>query len=441
MNLNIGKPYITDLKNGKVRLNSDITCSDAHNELFNHTLYYEVESAYKDYLCTERIDAFVLGLLGTAMNLNCNIKSSCEISEKILYQLLTYYIPVVSRNFKDMHNIKIDCVPISEPLKNKGGVVTGNSGGVDSFYTIVKYKNYNIKEQKLTHLIFDNVCTEDYDESRIRKNFYRDSKSKREIAEKFGLNYIEMYTNLYSFYPFPNYIFNYFFTASYSSCVYALEKLFSVFYFSSGLQIEDFSMDEKSITDAAYFDLFTVDCISSESLKIYSAGAEVGRLEKTREISDDPVVQEYLQVDTIEEEGSKKSNAPLNCGRCQKCLRTISSLYALGKLEKFSTIFDLSYFLNNKGKAFARTMAGEHSIDIGREIYLKMKNEKKIPATFYLYYPPLRFFVITKKKLSKVKILKKMYYKSGIAAKVHARNGETIYDEYYKKYGKFNTHT
>ena len=54
--------------------------------------YFEFEPEYSKFLCDERSDAFVTGLLTTAMENNMDIEFEAPISEQLYYQLMTYYI-------------------------------------------------------------------------------------------------------------------------------------------------------------------------------------------------------------------------------------------------------------------------------------------------------------------------------------------------------------
>ena len=77
----ISKPCIVELGK-KVLLQADII-----SEKFNKPYFFEVESKYADYLCEQRADAFVLGLLYFAMVNGYNIKCEAPMSEKLFYQL------------------------------------------------------------------------------------------------------------------------------------------------------------------------------------------------------------------------------------------------------------------------------------------------------------------------------------------------------------------
>ena len=97
----INQPYIEDVENGKIRL-----CSQIEGE-YSGVLYYEVEEKYREYLCCENADAFLVGLLHSCMYDNEEIICKAGVSSQLLFQLKTYYIPTLSENMPDMHSINI----------------------------------------------------------------------------------------------------------------------------------------------------------------------------------------------------------------------------------------------------------------------------------------------------------------------------------------------
>lgn len=346
----INKPYIEKLQNGKVRLCSKIEGS------MNDVLYYEVDEKYEQYLCDDRADAFVVGLLHSAMYNGEDIVCNCGVSERLLFQLNTYYISAVSDNMPDLENICIQAQPLEE-LEGGKAVGTGNSGGVDSIYTMLKYTREHFGNLGLTHVLFNNVSSNDDDETRIRTLFNRDIKEKQVVAAKLGYEFIAMFTNLYQFYK-SIYIFNHYFALQYASAAYALKKLFGVFYFSSTFQVNMFSIDHKKIVSSARYDIFTLDCASSKNLKFYSAGMEVDRMGKMRAIAGDTITQNHLQVCAIEQsQGGYQIGDKLNCGFCHKCSRTIAVFYAWGMLDKYEGIYDLTQFHANRNKFIGKGLA------------------------------------------------------------------------------------
>lgn len=399
----INKPYIEKLQNGKVRLCSKIEGS------INDVLYYEVDEKYEQCLCDDRVDAFLTGLLNYAMYAKEDICCKGDITGDLLFQLRVYYIPILAQNNKDLHNISISGTEAYAPIENANGVGTGNSGGVDSLYTILKYKKAEMGENRLTHLLFNNISTGDNEEERIRALFERDCEEKKKIADELDLEFVSLYTNLFSLYSPPG-LFNMYYTAQYVSAAYSLAKLFKTFYFSSAYPVEEFSLSMTVVNkshDSACYDLFSLECLSSRHLKLYSAGMEASRVEKVRYISDNPIVQRHLQVCAIEQDaGNQVQLSSLNCGCCRKCRRTILQLYAFGKLDAFENVFDLSAFRSNTGKYVGKGLAADYPA-FSRGIKVALKKDGKMPSNEWIWERlyRVRYF------LSKNKSLVAFYHK------------------------------
>lgn len=73
---------------------------------------------------------------------------------------------------------------------------------------------------------------------------------------------------------------------------------------------------------------------SSDTVKIFQFGAELWRNEKLRLIADEALVQRYVRVCT------RRENWKLNCGQCEKCLRTMLILTVCKKLDDFVAFGD-----------------------------------------------------------------------------------------------------
>lgn len=391
----INKPYIEAIDGGRVRL-----CSKIEGDM-NDVLYYEVDEKYAQYLCDDRADAFLTGLLHSAMYNNQDIVCNCGVSERLLFQLTTYYIVTLSDNMPDMSAIHVEAVPLEE-VEGGNAVGTGNSGGVDSFYTMLKYNKENFGNMGLTHVIFNNISTNDVDETRIRSLFQSDMVEKEAVTKQLGYEFIGLYTNLYAFYKQPG-IFNHYFALQYASAIYALKKLFGVFYFSSTFQVNMFSIDPKKIVSSARFDIFSLDCVSSKYLKFYSAGLEVERLGKMEYIVDNEIVQKHMQVCAIEQSfGGYEKNIKLNCGHCHKCGRTIAIYYAWGVLDKYEDSIDQSYFKCNKNKFIGRALAADQK-SFARIVKKLLREKRLYTISMEIWYRlySLRYLLAKNRKLVK----------------------------------------
>jgi hypothetical protein len=301
-------------------------------------VWFEVDPAYGEFLCFERSDAFVVGLLNWAMRNGHDIVCEAPVTEELLYQITEFLIPSLSKSSNALKAIKIEATT-APSLSNARAVGTGISCGIDSFHVLAKHINSNYNSFKLTHLVHNNVGA--FDVYKEKSYEVREALIKRaqKVADAVGLKLIVSDSNLAS--AFPQ---NHSYTHSFSSCfaVHALQKLWTVYYYASGGHtFAEFNLNNNERLDSANYDLLTLDCFSTRSLKIYSEGGAKTRLEKTMTVAD------YLPARTFLHVCLKESN---NCGVCMKCRRTLVMLDALNKLDEFNTIFDVKYYRRKRGQ-------------------------------------------------------------------------------------------
>ncbi len=386
--LKIGKPFIKE-HNDKTRLYCDLILND--NEPYS--LWYEVDNEYGRFLCDDRIDGIVVNVLLYCMERGVDIYSDCPISQKLYYQLTTYLIPSISKNIKKYQSIKITAPFCETEFDCANAVGTGLSGGIDSFYSIAKHINCDSPNFNLTHLTFFNAgASGNYGGDTARQLFQERIDYVKNFATEHHLKLVTVDTNINEFLQQIHY-----YTHTFRSLAIPLilQKLFGVYYYSSSRSFFDFHF---SMVPGSY-ELLSLQCLSTESLTFYSCGGETsGRLEKTEVVSEFAPSYKYLNV-CIKESS--------NCGRCEKCVRTMLGLYALGKLELYSDVFDLSDFRKNLKKHLA-FMLSQHKNGTYREIRAALKQNKiKIPLSSYF----LAFFKITVRKFKNNKIIRKLFRK------------------------------
>ena len=149
--LHIGRPAITR-GGGKARLAAPIRCCGKDSPV-----WFEVEERYGDYLCDERSDAFLIGLLNHAMREHLDIECEAPVGAQLLYQIRTYLVSALVRASHALREPKIAAEMDAEPMRNAGGVGTGISCGVDSFHVLCKYAKSEYPGLSLTHLVLNNV--------------------------------------------------------------------------------------------------------------------------------------------------------------------------------------------------------------------------------------------------------------------------------------------
>ena len=327
--ITIGAPYITR-KNGKSKLSAIVKIGIKKKECF-----FEVDELYEKYLTTEVADAFVIGLLHRAMTCGHNIISKAPISESVLYGIENFLIPNLCFSDKNMHKIKINADVIDSPV-SEGAVGTGLSLGIDSFEAI--YENIDTKYVKhnLTHLLLFNAGAFYNGE----ENFWNMIPKVQSVADKLGLPLIIGNSNIHKI-IFGDYQITHTFYSLF--CVFALRKLFSIYYYASAYPLYKFSCLNNALigNGTASYDLLTFHCLSDHNLLLYSAGSGKNtRIDKTKEIMNKQIVQDNLDVCVWHKDK--------NCGECLKCRRTMLQLYFLGCLKKFKNVFPVDYFYKNK---------------------------------------------------------------------------------------------
>ena len=387
----INKPEIlSGIDDEHCRLSAKI-----ESDHFIKDLYFEIECKYKEYLCDERGDAFLLSLLNFSLINGYNMEFKVPISEKLYYQIVEQYIPTLTKYNPYVYNkIKISAKLDNKCINNAGAVGASASGGVDSFYTIIKNSNKVTKHYNITHLMIASVYNIYYGENDTRKRFEKTIYNATKVSKELNLPLVSVYSNDHEFWykGFADY-----FETRYISYIYALQKLFYVYHYSAGYEYKDFSFNKDD-----KFDFVRSQLISSENLTIYSSGPEVSRIEKVEYIANNTSVQKLLSVCNF----SYK-----NCCKCSKCMRTQMELWSIGMLKKFKLVFPENYFSKQFNKELRTMIARRNKFD--KDILNNIK-KNKLNISFmtmimgnlihYMWYCP-------KNLLKKISSVKKTYDK------------------------------
>ena len=92
--LTIHKSFIQTMENNKVRLVTPVTES-IDGKSTERNIWVEVDSRYEKYLCTERCDAMLLGLLHYALENGHDIQAELPASRKLYFNLQNLLIPLL----------------------------------------------------------------------------------------------------------------------------------------------------------------------------------------------------------------------------------------------------------------------------------------------------------------------------------------------------------
>lgn len=371
--LSIGKIYCAN-EAGQARICADLTLNQKGT-----TLWFGVEESQKQFLCAERSDAFVMALLPSAMRSGNDITFQTPMSERLHYQLTQYLIPTVCDAGDLYHPIKLIGPVTAEKIANLGGVGTGFSAGVDCLYSIMTHGKDS--PLPLTHIAVFNVGA--FDGSEYRKNFQNACADATGYAVEQDLGLVCLDSNAYEVIPEE-----FLEVCSYRNLAgaLALQGLFSCYLLSSGIAFQKFHF---TLRNGASYDLLMVHCAQTESLAVYSSGGQAPRHEKLKALSEWEPAYNWLHP-CFRNRLSKG-----NCGKCKKCIHTMTELYAYGTLSRFGAVFDVEDYLKHLSENLgylltiqdqplyqnALLLLKEHNIPIPEEAYEeaeKLRNRSKV---------------------------------------------------------------
>lgn len=356
--LRIGKTYL------KRSESSARLCADISTNGRGTTLWFSVDSAEEDWLAPGRADAFVMALLPGAMRGGHEIVCEDPMSERLHDQLVNGLIPTLSFAGELYHPIPITAPLTAEKVANQGAAGTGFSGGADSLYTIMRHGRNC--ELPLTHIAVFNNGHIGSGHPGGKNVFQIACQHARRFAEEQGLVLAAVDSNIndaleerfLDVYSFRNY-----------ACALALGGLFSVYLLSSGHDAAHFELD---LRNTAAFDLLTARYASTESLSFYHAGEEATRVEKLAALSDWTPSRHWLHPCFRQDSDQR------NCGHCKKCVRDMTTLYALGRLDRYREVYDVEDYLQHLSQRIGVLLA--HSDGHLYDETLQLLKEKEIPV-------------------------------------------------------------
>lgn len=382
MELKIGKPYLESGK-GTVRLCAQVKAPGEQQT----KLFFEVDKKWGEYLVTELSDAFVLAVLKRAMKHGWDICYETPMSEDLCYQLTAYGIPVLS-GLTEIYSailLKGETTDLEIPAAGKAG--TGFSGGVDSFYSVLKHKDSRFPKHEVTHLVLarNGAASSSVPQKLAREWYDASSKKLAKSAAELGMEYIGVWSDIPDFYRRESCGNGCLIQTS--SFIHALRKLFKNYYWASTFRTDVIDFQEYSRTgDGGFIDPFLVPLVSVDGLRFHHSGGEASRIEKVEYIADFPVVQRSLTVCGSLDAG--------NCGNCVKCLRTMAELNSIGKLEQFQESFPVKKYLKHWTGKLAFELALDHPPFTTDILKTMEAHGKKVPAAVFMkkwcFYTPYR---------------------------------------------------
>jgi hypothetical protein len=234
--------------------------------------------------------------------------------------------------------IKVDALVTDPPQPPRSASFF--SGGVDSFYTYLKHKTDPIEKDRIDSFILVNG----FDINRRNTQLWdRALENIKSIAEADKVELMVVRSNIQGLVE-PILLWDY----SHGGCLAAvglfLRGAFHQVYIPSTHSVgEQIPWGSNLALDGHW---------STEGTTFIHDGTEATRIEKViSQIARSPLALEHLRVCFANERGA------YNCGKCDKCLRTMINLYVADALERSSTF---PHHIDPDLVATIPTIPGEH---------------------------------------------------------------------------------
>lgn len=271
--------------------------------------------------------------IGNPVNVNYGISPLLSNSINNIQDILSRWYPELKK-ISINSNIRNEC-------ENKKATACFFTGGVDSFYTLLKH---NSEIDKIIYVHGFDLW--------LHEAGFREMVSKRinQIAKELNKEIIEVETNILDF---SNKICDWagqYYGSALSSVAILLSKVIGKIYIASSLNT-DVLYPRGSHPSLDYL-------WGTNEIKIIHDGCESTRLKKVKEISKSEIAMRHLRVCLDRRHGL------YNCSKCEKCIRTMLSLYIAGALDKSST-----FEKNISPELFSNIKMTDNSLIFARENY------------------------------------------------------------------------
>ena len=324
----VHEPEVTTA-DGRVRVSAFVEGEDPHIPS-GRKLWYEFDEEFAEGVTT-RSDAFAIALCPLGMRLSEDIELRGSVSPLLLSNLRDYQ-QICKAWWGERANvieIRADSAKPAPFRESQDSVGTCFSGGVDSFHTLFRRLEPEepLVAQRVTHAFMVNGFDLDVDLEE-RGHFRTLRRIYSPILEELNVKRVEVRTNLNAFHrgiPYHTFALNLVPPAL------VLGRMFRLFYTPSSWAYGYLAPDgSHPMVD---------HLLGTESLRVVHDGAASSRVAKTASLIDRPETYSTLRVcwtrDWTNVDAVGQTIA--NCGRCDKCVRTMTSLKLLGALDRYHT--------------------------------------------------------------------------------------------------------
>ncbi len=356
------------------------------------TLWYLFPKEYQEDLVTERLDAFVVGLLLLALQTGNDVHVQGKLSARLHYTLNQYLVPAICFGNKDFKRIKITAeVLCSKNLNIKSKTGTGLSCGIDSLATYVSHLEGH-PDYKISYFTFFNAGSHgDLGGENTRNIYHKRLHRIKKFATQVNIPLITVDTNLSELLQLN-------FQQSHSlrniSCILHFQKFFEHYYYASAYRLDYFNINPKDTSDS---DFLYLSLLSTESTTFFSSVSQYTRVERTLLITKHPETYSHLDVCT----NPRESGEFINCSVCYKCMRTQLTLEIAGCLEKYKSVFNIQKYKHAKNKYIGELFYKKNKSPLDNELIVFMQKVNPIKTYKINIFVFNHWFLSAKKNLKK----------------------------------------
>ena len=322
-------------------------------------------------------DGFLTIALAPAMATGRPLHVEGEVSPALLT-----VVPRIQRLLRwgnpDLREVPVYAPPRREaPQDRDAGVGAFFSGGLDTFYTAVK------RQREITHLVFIDGFDVSIPYERRRAQV---REAVRLAASELEKPLIEVETNYRDFASEYVSLWSAHYGLS-AAVAYFLAPQLGRIYRPGSTNYAEYATAASGSLDHLVIPLW-----STERVDLVYDGFEASRCDKARFLARHDVALRRLRV------CHQREARTLNCGGCEKCLRTTLNLWAAGSLERCLTLpgrLDL--------EAIGRLRVGPHQIECWEEILRALKEARLDPAVTGVVERVLRRSTPTKWSLTRLR--------------------------------------
>lgn len=310
------------------RISARVTWEDSDRPA--KEIYYETSSDFADGLTCDA-NAFLVGCVLPAMYFGekrIQIEGAvCPILKEGLYTNMNYFQHWRGEKYKP---IDVECRTIKTYSPSAKGVkrtASFLSGGIDSLFTL-RMNRLNVPvghPGSIQDCFFVHGFDIYHDENEPKKLdlFQRGINGLKEVAEDAKIHLIPVQTNVRHLYSDVSFWMTWFFGAALASVAHAFSNRIGTIHIAASFDLpRQIPWGSHPITDRNY---------GSYDLCVLHDGIRFSRLGKTKIVSGWDAALQNIRVCVANPEDG------LNCGKCEKCLRVMTTLVAVGKLRETNT--------------------------------------------------------------------------------------------------------